>query len=211
MNSFFTSVLVLHIAAGFTALAFGLIALLSQKGKRAHLLTGRVFYWSMLIIASSAVVLSSYRLNLFLLLIAFFAFYNTLSGYRSIRNKSLRPTAFDWIITATGLLTGITMIATLNIVLLVFGSLSLMLAINEIRASVAILKGKEAPRFAWLVKHIGMMMGAYIATFTAFIVVNITFEAAPWLPWLAPTIIGVPLLVRWQRKYANGLIRSQKS
>jgi len=208
MNSFFTSVLVLHIAAGFTALAFGLIALLSQKGKRAHLLTGRVFYWSMLIIASSAVVLSSYRLNLFLLLIAFFAFYNTLSGYRSIRNKSLRPTAFDWIITATGLLTGITMIATLNIVLLVFGSLSLMLAINEIRASVAILKGKEAPRFAWLVKHIGMMMGAYIATFTAFIVVNITFEAVPWLPWLAPTIIGVPLLVRWQRKYANGLVRS---
>jgi len=164
-----------------------------------------VFFWCMLLIASTAVVLSTFRLNLFLLLIAFFAFYNTISGYRSIRNKSLRPTVFDWLITATGLITGILMISTLNTVLLVFGSLSLVLSINDTRAYLLIGKGKEAPRFAWLIKHIGMMMGAYIATFTAFIVVNISYDPAPWLPWLAPTMTGVPLLIFWQRKYANGL------
>jgi len=211
MKTLLTCVLVLHIASGFTALAFGLFAILSKKGFRAHLLTGRVFFWSMLLIAASAVVLSTFRLNIFLLLIAFFAFYNTISGYRSIRNKSLRPARIDWVITAIGLVTGILMISTLNIVLLVFGSLSLVLSINDIRANILILRGGETPRFAWLIKHIGMMMGAYIATFTAFVVVNISYEAVPWLPWLAPTMIGVPLLVLWQRKYANGLGKGNES
>ena len=197
--------LILHIVSGFTALTFGFIAIISKKGQRAHLLTGRVFYYAMLSIAFSAVVLSSFRLNIFLLLIAFFALFNNVSGYRSIRNKGLRPTAFDWAVTATGLVTGIIMISTFNIVLLVFGGLSLMLAINEIRASVLILRGKEAPKFAWLIKHIGMMMGAYIATFTAFVVVNIDFIQPEWIPWLAPTALGVPLLVYWQRKYSKGM------
>jgi uncharacterized membrane protein len=210
MNILLTSLLILHIVSGFTALGFGLAAILSKPGQRIHLLTGRVFYRSMLLIAFSAVLLSSFRLNLFLLLIAFFALYNNVSGYRSIRNKSLRPSAFDWTITAIGLITGIVMISTLNIVLLVFGSISLSLAIGDCIAYTKILGGKEAPRFAWLVKHIGMMMGAYIATFTAFVVVNIDFVQPSWIPWLAPTAIGVPLLVYWQRKYANGLTVSSK-
>jgi len=200
-----TFLLVLHVASGFTALGFGLIAICSKPGQGVHLLTGRVFYWSMLLIAFSAVVLSAFRLNVFLLLIAFFALYNNVSGYRSIRNKSLRPAAFDWTITAIGLITGIVMVSTMNVVLLVFGGISLSLAIGDCIAYTKILKGKEAPRFAWLVKHIGMMTGAYIATFTAFVVVNIDFVQPAWIPWLAPTAAGVPLLIYRQRKYANGL------
>lgn len=162
MNILLTSLLILHIASGFTALGFGLAAILSKPGRRIHLLTGRVFYRSMLLIAFSTVILSYFRLSLFLLLIAFFALYNNVSGYRSIRNKSLRPSAFDWTITAIGLITGIVMISTMNIVLLVFGGISLSLAIGDCIAYIKILGGKEAPRFAWLVKHIGMMIHRYV-------------------------------------------------
>ena len=205
MHMLFTFMLVLHIAAGFTALIFGFAAILSGKGNRRHLLTGRVFYRSMLVIAFSAVILSLFRLNLFLLLIALFALYNNVSGYRSVKNKSLRPQKIDWIVTGLGLVTGLVMIATLNVVLIVFGSISCVLSVGDLRAYQLILRGKEAPRFAWLIKHIGMMMGAYIATFTAFVVVNIDFVQPAWIPWLAPTALGVPVMVYWQRKYANGL------
>jgi hypothetical protein len=45
----------------------------------------------------------------------------------------------------------------------------------------------------WLFRHIGRMMGTYIAATTAFLVVNIHSDIR-WLPWLIPTFIGTPLI-----------------
>jgi hypothetical protein len=46
-----------------------------------------------------------------------------------------------------------------------------------------------------------MMLGAYISTATAFLVVNITMINYPWVTWLVPTFIGTPLIVYWTNKY----------
>jgi hypothetical protein len=44
------------------------------------------------------------------------------------------------------------------------------------------------------------MMGAYIASLTAFVVVNAP-ERASIIPWVLPAIFLVPLIVKWSRKY----------
>lgn len=203
MSVLLTIVLIIHIASGFAALGFGLTALIAGKGNHLHVFGGRMFFYLMLSVAFSAVILSVFRFNLFLLLIAGFAFYQNLSGYRSVKRKELRPDAFDWLITLTGLVTGIIMISTLQTVLLVFGGISLFLVAGDLRIYFQVLNGKTVPRLAWLARHIGMMMGAYIATVTAFVVVNVNNVEPAWLPWLLPTMLGVPLMQYWTWKYVR--------
>lgn len=197
MKLFLLIFLILHIASGFLALGFGLLAMVAKKGQRAHRLTGRTFFYLMLSVAFTAVVISSFRLNLFLLLIAGFAFYQNVNGYRSVKHKSLRPAGLDWTITGVGLVTAIVMIWTMNVVLLVFGTIGAYLVFGDLRTYYLVLSGKPVPKLLWLSRHIGMMMGAYLATITAFVVVNVQNAEPAWLPWLLPTMIGVPLMRYW--------------
>ncbi|MCA1029663.1 DUF2306 domain-containing protein [Bacillus timonensis] len=58
----------------------------------------------------------------------------------------------------------------------------------------------------WLVRHIGGMLGSYIAIVTAVIVVNIgkvpyLNELPVLLFWFLPTIIGTPIITMVGRKY----------
>lgn len=201
MNTTLVIFLAVHILAGFVSLITGSVSVATVKGGKAHRFSGRIFYWCMLTVAGTAIVLSIFRPNVFLLLIAFFGLYQNLNGYRAIRNKTLKPTWKDWLITSMGLLTGIVMITQMNLVLVVFGSLSIYFSISDFRSHIVLLKGKELSKTTWLARHISMMMGSYIATCTAFVVVNISFEPAPWLPWLLPTMILFPLIAYFQVKY----------
>ncbi|MES2556910.1 MAG: hypothetical protein V4604_12210 [Bacteroidota bacterium] len=203
MKLFLTIVLIVHVVAGFAALGVGLGAILSKKGQRVHKLTGRTFFYLMLAVAVSAAVVSTIKLNEFLLLIAGFAAYQNIGGYRSVKNKQLKPNWIDWLATALGLVTSVFMIASLNIVLLVFGSICLSLVVLDLRTYYAVFSGKAIPKLAWLARHIGFMMGAYIATFTAFVVVNVQNVQPAWIPWLAPTVVGVPLMQYWTWKYTR--------
>lgn len=196
-------ILFIHVLSGFLALGFGLLAIVSKKGRKTHVLTGRVFFYLMLSVAATAVVVSLFKLNLFLLLVAGFAFYQNVSGYRSVKNKGMRPNWIDWSATLIGLVTGIAMISTLDIVLIVFGSISLFLVITDFRLYYTVLKGKQLSPLVWLSRHLGMMMGTYIATVTAFVLVNIRDVEPAWIPWLAPTALGVPLMRYWDWKYTK--------
>lgn len=59
----------------------------------------------------------------------------------------------------------------------------------------------------WLLMHITAMLGAYIATFSAFLVVNIGFVPKTLL-FIVPTLVGTPFIawtvVRTQRQQALG-------
>lgn len=189
-----------HIIFGFTALLAGSVALSAVKGGPAHKRSGRVFHYSMLTVAFSALGLSVIRPNSFLFYIAVFALFQSYSGYRSIRNKSLRPNTLDWIVPALALLTSALMLISGKMVLMVFGGIMLLLSLRDLQTFYKILKGLPLPPKQWLTRHIGMMIGAYIATVTAFVVVNVGNINPAWLPWLAPTALGMPLMAYWMRK-----------
>lgn len=201
MELIYKGALMLHIASGFTALLMGLVALISKKGQKTHKRSGMIFFISMLGVSFSALFMSYLKPSVFLFHIGIFALYQNVSGYRATRNKSLKPAIFDWAMLLISAVNSVMMIVTLNIVLVVFGFISASLVFGELRIYITHLRNREVPKLQWLTQHIGMMIGTYIATSTAFVVVNVSNVNPSWLPWILPTVFGVPLIVYFTRKY----------
>jgi hypothetical protein len=57
----FVSVLVIHVAAGLVAVASGLIAMFSMKGRGRHSKLGTVYYWALSVVAATMGALSAMR------------------------------------------------------------------------------------------------------------------------------------------------------
>ena len=74
--------------------------------------------------------------------------------------------------------------------LFIFGIINSSFSGTDLTSLINSSKSNENRR---LYRHIGRMGGAYIATCTAFIVVNFTF-LPDILLWLGPTFIGSPLI-----------------
>jgi uncharacterized membrane protein len=193
--------LVLHIIAGFSALLCGLLAILAAKGARLHRVSGLIYFMAMLLVSFSAVLISIMKSNSFLLHIGIFAFFMAYSGFRSIKNKSLNAGIWDWLVLLLGLINAVFMVFSLKMVLLVFGLLGLYLCLADFRLFLFVLWKKEIAKNQWLLRHIGMMLGCYISTFTAFLVVNVDARSYAIFTWLLPTFIGTPLIAFWIRKF----------
>lgn len=200
--------LILHIASGFSALAAGTAAMVVKKGNKIHKAAGKIFFFAMLGVAFSGLWISYFKSNLFLFTISIFALYQNVAGFRSIKNKSLQPNALDYSLAIIGLVNGAIMVYTTNIVLMVFGGIQLMLVIGDIRTFRKVQKGVALAPLSWLRRHIGMKIGAYIATITAFLVVNVNNVQPYWVVWLAPTAVFIPLMIYWTKKYTQPKVRA---
>ena len=96
----FSILRIIHIAAGITGFVVAPIALISKKGGRVHRKWGKVFFWSMTVVAFTAVIMAPMHGNIFLTLVAVFSFYLAFSGYRSLYRKDAYKTGhtafIDW-------------------------------------------------------------------------------------------------------------------
>jgi tellurite resistance protein TehA-like permease len=153
----------------------------------------------------------------FLLLIAVFSFYLSVSGVRMLRLKyktaqERAPQVFDYVlsgfmaIASLGLITmGVRGLSNNGsaVVYLVFGGLSLTLVGSEFSAR----KAAETDRKKWLSQHIQRMTAAYIATVTAFSAVNFG-KWFPWMPsvviWLWATVVGTGFIAYNIARYVRG-------
>ncbi|MFM1998262.1 MAG: hypothetical protein RL204_209 [Bacteroidota bacterium] len=193
----------IHIASGFTALAAGTIVMIMKKGHKPHRLLGKIFFITMIGVVASALFISLTKGNQFLMHMAIFVWYQNYAGWRAIQDKSLKANGLDWAVGFMAAINGVVMVSTFNLVLLVFGALSVFLVLQDINTQLLLRKGKELRKLSWLRKHIGMMVGAYIGTFTAFLVVNINDFEPAWLLWLLPTAVLVPLMRYWTKRYCS--------
>jgi hypothetical protein len=199
METLLKIALIIHITAGLSALVCGLIALLLRKGSPKHKLNGNIFFYSMIGVAITALFISAFKSNDFLFYIGLFSLFMTLSGKRAIQNKTSVPYKIDILILLLGLGTGIWMLAEANIVLRVFGALSLLLALGDFDVYYKVYRKVAIPANTWLIRHIKHMVGSYISTATAFLLVNIQFDPF-WIIWLIPTAFGTPVIIYWIRK-----------
>ena len=87
----------IHILAGTIALVSAVLAMLSDKGRRLHVLSGRAYFWGMTAIFLTAIPMSIIGSNIFLFLIAIFSFYLAFAGMRFARNRRGIATPLDWI------------------------------------------------------------------------------------------------------------------
>lgn len=201
----FKILLYTHISSGMLALLTGAVTLAIEKGGKLHRRLGLVFFVAMLAVSFSALAISVLTDNKFLLAIAVFSFYMNYTGYRALQNKAFKYQWFDWLpLLAGGIMAGF-MITTLNTVLVVFGAL---LAIMVVQDMLKQTRGEEVLKQARrrkVLDHISRMVGTYIATTTAFLVVNVKNVNPAWLPWLIPTFIGTPFIFYWSAKWKKKL------
>jgi len=211
MDIIYQLALYTHIISGGVALVSGTVAMGTKKGNKNHKLAGKFFYYSMWLVIILALYISIIKGLSFLLHVAIFAFFQNYNGFRAIKNKTLKPHVFDWFILIVAGINAAFMLYSEQPVLIAFGCISVLLFFSQIKTYISVLKGKELSKLLWLNQHIGMMIGSYIAAFTAFIVVNtaMLFPSQSMtihiIAWLSPTIILVPLLIYWQNKYAKGV------
>ena len=193
--------LVLHASSGGLALLVGGIAAYAKKGQRLHRHCGNIFIYSMLFSATMALVMSQIKPNPFLFGIGLFTVYLILSGWipvwkrdLSIKKKYIKGVGIFG--TSSALFMAyqayIGGFKDAAIILIVFGSILLSFSVSDL-----ITKFRPANGIS---RHGGRMGGAYIATFTAFLVVNNSF-LPPLVAWLMPTVIGSLLIFLSLRKW----------
>ncbi|OUJ71385.1 DUF2306 domain-containing protein [Hymenobacter crusticola] len=203
----------LHIAAGSLALLAGLVPMLGRKGGPLHVRAGRLYTYSMLVVAATAVLLCLLQpltlSRLFLTGVAVLSFYLSFTGWRAARRRSTVPAKTDLGLSAVATLVGLGMVGTgiaLHVVLFAFfGGLICLFAGQDTWVAV---RGAAAAPMPWLLRHLTRMGGSYISATTAFIVVNL----GRWLPatapswtslvgWMAPTFVGSVLIGLAVRRY----------
>ena len=195
----------IHIIAGTIALFCAAMSILSDKGKKVHVLSGRTYFWGMATIFLTAIPMSIISSNNFLFLIAIFSFYLAFAGMRFARNRKGVATALDWIAVSLMILSGLGMwilaaILFTNdnsqyIVLLVFGFLASRLGYADLMS----YKNNTATGKERISRHLTNMMGGTIAVITAVLVVNPPFEPE-WVLWVLPTALITPVIFWWNIK-----------
>ena len=200
--------LLIHILAGSVALAGAALALATEKGKKFHVLIGKTYFWSMVIIFLTALPMSIITGNVFLFLIAIFSFYLAFSGMRFAKNITGVPTRVDLIAVNFMFLSGVGMwiLAIIFfidnesqfITLTVFGFLALFLGYGDFQT----FKDQTAIGKERIAKHLTNMMGATIAVVTAILVVNPPTNPE-WVWWILPTVLITPVIFWWNKKVLN--------
>ncbi|HVU59180.1 MAG TPA: hypothetical protein VHD83_29160 [Puia sp.] len=210
MTIFLRIILILHVLGGFTALLTGALAMLSRKGGPIHRLNGKIYFGGMTAVFISAVILSIAHHIPFLLMVGFFSYYMVVRGYRALYLKKLgrgqRAGALDWaiILSAAGFIFYLVIWGILRAMAgngfgyvgMVFGGLGSSFLISDIRKFLR----PPTEKMHWWFTHIAGMCGGYIATVTAFVVVNVHLNPG-WITWLLPTAIGGPMIFRTVAKY----------
>lgn len=198
-----------HVMAGVVSLVTAPIAMAVSKGGKAHRISGKIFFWSMVWIFISALVLGITHWKPFLLMVSVLSFYLVYSGYRTLDQKQLSQGKgvewYDWAIAIGCALCMLSFLAW-SVYLMFLGNAVFLFTffsiggLFSIYAEVKAYVKKPERKHRWLLNHIGRMMGGFIAALTAFSTNVLTFMPGLW-QWLWPTIIGTPLIIYWIRMY----------
>ncbi len=207
MNNIFKILLFIHIAFGILSLILGLYILLTKKADKNHKTIGNFYFASMLITALVSFPMSYLHPSYFLFIIGIFTTYMLLTGRRYLQKKQITDVKnTDWILTFVMLITGIAFIFFgifklyigdyFGTVFITFGAISIFFTWQDKRN----FKGNSRYKNFGLTTHIQRMVASYIATLTAFLVVNNKFLPET-IAWLLPTFLFVPLIIKWTKKY----------
>ncbi len=217
MSFLYPYLLTLHILFGSIGLLSGSFNLLRKKGGSIHVKIGNLFVLSMLITGSTAFFMAILKPNTFLFIVGVFTIFLVGTGQRYMYLKKLgqgqKPKPIDWILSFSMLLAGVVFVSwgmimlltqqnSMGVTLVVFG----LIGLQNVRKDLQNYRGKIKFKMYWLREHIIRITAAYIASFTAFIVVNQNHfpNGIPEVVfWLIPTVFLTPLIFKWVRQYAK--------
>ena len=221
-------VLMLHIAGGSAALLSMVVPMVTKKGGRAHRRAGWIFVAGMAVVSMTALILSGWRFfmdprpaarnsALFLFYVAILTAAGVSAGVRVLRARKGTPATSTrrwswWDVGIASLLLGTSVGMGLYgaaVGVPLFAAFSLVGLLSG-GSQLAYWLRTPAHPMHWWFEHMGAMLGSCIAATTAFLVVNAErFGAAndSLIVWLAPTVIGTPIIAVWtayyRRKFAT--------
>ncbi|ARI75568.1 DUF2306 domain-containing protein [Halobacillus mangrovi] len=217
----FKSVLMLHVIAGFTALAIFWIPLVTKKGGKLHKRIGWVYVWAMAVVAFSAFYMGIYRIgfdtsrnaeersfSFFLIFIAVLSASTAWNGIRVLRYKkrterhrNLWDLGLSTLLIISSLITiGIGWINDFTL-LKFFPILGVFLGYGQLNYWL------RPPRtnMHWYFEHFGNLIGCSIATITAFTVFGaprlLNISSINIFLWFLPTILLTPIIIGYTRYY----------
>ena len=207
MEQTIKTLIYIHAFFGGVGLITGMISIFVKKGGFIHKRTGKIFSYS--IIISSLISLFVARMpdheNLFLFLIGIFTIYLILAGNRALtlkRKIKTKANLIDKLISGIMLLVSIGMLiigivqkVENSILYLFFGGFGALITIRDFQTFKVFSEKKNA----WLISHLGRMIGALIASVTAFLVAGLHIGTT--LVWIMPTILGTVYIIYWNRQF----------
>lgn len=200
----------IHAFLGGIGLITGMISIFVKKGGFNHKRTGKIFSYSMIL--SSLISLFVSRMpnheNLFLFLIGIFTIYLILAGNRALSLKGkTKADLVDKLVSGIMLLVSIGMLimgiigiiqkVENSILYLFFGGFGAFMTIRDFQTFKVFTEKKNI----WLINHLGRMIGALIASVTAFLVAGLHIGTT--LVWILPTILGTFYIIFWTRKFTS--------
>jgi uncharacterized membrane protein len=208
----------IHAFFGGVGLITGIGSIIVKKGQKLHRRMGKLFSIGMTTssLLSVPICFMPKHENLFLFLIGIFTIYLVISGNRALTFKLKSKTKADFIdrlISVTMLFSSIIMISagiyyvinniTNGILFVFFGGFGFYMTVTDFIFFKNLTKTKNS----WLTKHIGKMVGALIASITAFIVAGLGMGNL--VAWITPSIIGTIYIIYWNRKMESKISLTQ--
>jgi hypothetical protein len=210
MEKVITIFIYIHVFFGGIGLITGILSVMVKKGSTLHKRMGIFFAFSMIMSTLITLPISwmPNHENLFLFLIGLFTIYLALSGHRALSFKTkIKADWLDKTISGFMFLFSVIMLIkgtygvlyniTFSVLYLFFGGFGLFFASKDFMFYTNINRSKNT----WLTLHIGKMMGALIASITAFIVAGLGIVSL--MSWTLPTIIGFFYIIYWNRKVGS--------
>ena len=204
--------MLVHIVAGFAALAVGPAAMLAKpKGGTNHRRWGKTYVALMGILAGTAAVLLVFRWNPFFFALSVFSFYLAFSGWRVLRRRrpwrGERAQWVDWVAAIAAVITGFTSLWLRQMG--IFGhDASVVLGTLGFAVCAALYdlwrfthsRHPDSRPDIYLLEHLTKMTGSYLAVASAFSGTVLTvLPVAVAQTW--PAIVGVPPLIWVANRY----------
>jgi uncharacterized membrane protein len=199
----------IHAFFGGIGLITGIGSIIVKKGQKLHRRMGKLFSIGMVTssLISVPICFMPKHENLFLFLIGIFTVYLVVSGNRALTFKlksKNKADFFDKLLSGVMLFASVIMILigiycflnniTNGILFVFFGGFGFYMTIKDF----IFFKKFTTTKNNWLAKHIGKMVGALIASITAFIVAGLGMGNL--IAWITPSIIGTIYIIYWNRK-----------
>lgn len=226
MQTAFDVIRWIHIISGFLALSIFWIPIVTKKGGRTHNRAGWIYVYAMGSVAVTAFLMGLFRLawdagadadaipySWFLMFISVLSAATAWYGLRVLRHKSRKAphrepadllfpallfssgigiTAYGWVI-------GFPLLQYFPLLGLFLGGTQLLYWLST-----------PSAKFHWIVEHIVGMLSCCISTVTAFLVFGaprlLGVPIVSLLIWMLPTIVMVPLIIGFTRKYKRKTI-----
>ncbi|AWV99919.1 hypothetical protein [Arcticibacterium luteifluviistationis] len=198
--------IITHITFGSLAILVGFWPLVSEKGKRIHNLSGRIYLCCVGVVLLTALCGALFfEFRPFLFLLTVMVFYTSFVGYRTLKLKERRPTFIDGFVQFLGLITVLAYFFVFDIDKAAMSKPVVYFTSVILLAHVIYDFGKyfystEYLRKSWLNDHIIRIISSFGGLICA-AAGNVLDESYQPYSQLVPSVVGYLLIAYFVYKY----------